>query len=73
MSVTSAAYNRLVDLAGRLYPVRFVHQPLDPASGTHPWQISLKSDENARIGLCLYPGLVNGLPAYINLPFRQVS
>lgn len=73
MGVSAAAYNRLVDLASRLYPVRFVHQPLNPARGQHAWQVYRRTDELGRAGLCLTPGLVNGQFAYVNLPFRSAS
>lgn len=53
-------------------PVRFDYTPA--SSRPHPWQLSpfwYKAKDKAEWRATVLPGVVNGLPAYISMPFKE--
>lgn len=73
MKVSAAAYNRLLDRVGRIWPVHFFYRRGGAALPAHPWAPQPGFDEEGRFGIRLVPGLVNGVPAHVKIPYGRAS
>lgn len=71
MKVAVSAWKKICQMAARKFPIRVQAMEYPAPEATRPWMLSSAINERGVFGLRIRPGMVAGVPAYVDLMYRE--